>query len=269
MYTQWTKITERDLVQKGASYNRVKSVLTLDKLVLNMTLPNIGSFIPQDQTFSSKTASKSTKQNQESSKKINSTNNEVLNLYAMSLLAIISGQRPILTKARKSIANWKIRKDQVLGCKVTLRGKPALAFLDKTIRFQNLHEHDMFAMSEVTGDSKQNSSNSLKLQSLGNLSIGVKKVNLYPELEDLWIAQNLGSKSLGLDLSLSFKTTKELSYIINYIMRKPGGKKLVEDYSKNIQSFPVHIKTNRSVLALKNIISLRKLYLTALGLSVG
>lgn len=284
MYAQWSDITERDLIQKGAAFKRVSSLLQVEKVVLNMTLPNVGNaLIPQSGSVGAEAAKK---KNQDTAKKNNFVSSDaagaVLNLYVMSLMAVITGQRPILTKARKSIANWKIRKNQILGCKVTLRGKVALEFLDKTIRFQNIHEQDAaFAVSDakvkgktsiqqselkVGRDSAQEGAVDYALQSLGNLSIGIKNINLYPELEDLWIAQNLGSKKLGLDLSLNFKNNNELYQIINYIIRKPGGKKLVADYSKNIQAFPAHIKANKYVLALHDIIQLRKLYLTSLGL---
>lgn len=256
MYANWTKVTERDLIQKGASYNRVKTALKLEKVVLNTTLPNISNALPGDSKGQGKSQA-------EISKKA-STHSDVLNLYVMSLLAIVAGQRPILTKARKSISNWKIRKDQILGCKVTLRGNAGWEFLDKTIRFQNINEQDMFA-SENASRTKKSASN-YTLQSLGNVGIGIQNINFYPELEDLWIAQNLGPKKIGLDMSVSFKSSKELSQVISYILRKPGGKKLVENYAENIQAFPTHIQTNKYVLALKNIIQLRKMYLTALGL---
>lgn len=276
MYKQWSDITERDLVQKGAAFKRVSSLLKIEKVVLNMTLPNVGnSLIPQNGASGADASKKKTKQNQDTAKKSSFVSSDaagaVLNLYVMSLLAVIAGQRPILTKARKSIANWKIRKNQILGCKVTLRGKVALEFLDKTIRFQNINEQDVFAVSDGKfNKGKTNAAGAslvdYTLQSLGNLSVGIKNINLYPELEDLWIAQNLGSKKLGLDLSLNFKNSREFCQIINYIIRKPGGKKLVTDYSKNIQAFPAHIKANKYVLALHDIIQLRKMYLTSLGL---
>lgn len=295
MYSQWTNITERDLIQKGASYKRIKTLLNVEKLVLNMTLPNVGNvLVPLD---------KSTKTKGVESTKTQEYDNQrsALNLSVMSLLAVISGQRPQLTKARQSIANWKIRKNQVLGFKVTLRGKLALDFLDKTVRFQNINEQNIFTDKTVSGISGAvsnssrvdtsafnlvsstglNHSYNYSLQSLGNLSLGVKSVNFYPELEDLWLAQTLSQKSdsfsnkaleaksgatkLGLDICLNFKTSKEVLQLLSYILRKSGGKKLVENYFKNVQSFPTHIKTNKYVLAFKNCLILRRLYLTSLG----
>jgi len=397
MYSTWTSITERDLIQKGISCFRLKTA-KIDKVVLNMTLP-----IAANHTVESKsktTGGKGTsgpaikgigKNNQRSS----AIDNDVgaLNLYVMSLLAIISGQRPILTKARKSIANWKLRKNQILGCKVTLRGKPSLDFLDKTIRFQNINVQDTWSspagspipsvlaivdnsliskestsssvlldanntldnlpatsydsqktttwvtpkgsyvksaettlgVSEsrvhskiedlklqirclrilnlrlleldhgtnnrvksgvfpqrscrdaegiVSGSDNTFGSTGYSLQSLGNLTVGITNMGLYPELEDLesyktGIQNSVGHggnpRKFGFDLSINFKNNKEIYQVINYIMRKPGGKKLVEAYSKNIHAFPEHIKKNKTVLSLNQIIQLRKMYLTSLG----
>jgi len=300
MYSQWINITERDLIHKGASYKKIKPNLTIEKVVLNMTLPTISSGLVGNKVQNNKGLK--TKVNTDKVDPESFKSESTLNLSVMSLLAIISGQRPVLTKARKSIANWKIRENQVLGFKVTLRGKVAIEFLDKTVRFQNINEQDIFAntdnkaatrfsnkkqsasvhsgfpsgISDVTGSLRERSrrEGNYSLQSLGNVSIGIKNMNLYPELDDFWLAQNIGQKSsqanksslLGLDLSLNFKKSKELSQVINYILRKSGGKSLVENYSKNIQSFPNFMKTNKYVLALKNILILRQLYLTSIGL---
>lgn len=277
MYSQWTNITERDLVQKGASFKKVKTNLNIEKVVLNMTLPTMSSNIVNSVN---KTDSHSKKNASLKSNDVNKTDPEssfresVLNLSVMALLAVVSGQRPVLTKARKSISNWKIRQNQVLGFKVTLRGKSALEFLDKTVRFQNINEQDIFANNSINKQKGMRYEGAYSLQSLGNVSIGIKNMNFYPELDDFWLAQNISQKSsatnksslLGLDLSLNFKKSKELSQIINYILRKPGGKSLVENYSKNIQSFPSFMKSNKYVLGLKNILILRQLYLTSLGL---
>ena len=54
---------------------------------------------------------------------------------AMSELGIISGQKPVSTKAKKAIAGFKIRQGQAIGCKVTLRGERMYNFLDKLITF--------------------------------------------------------------------------------------------------------------------------------------
>jgi ribosomal protein L5 len=300
MYFKWTNITERDLIHKGASYKKVKTNLNIEKVVLNMTLPtmSIGTSLgfaggKIDSNIKKKKSSNSKNDNLNKTDLEGSIRDSILNLSVMSLLAIISGQRPVLTKARKSIANWKVRQNQILGFKVTLRGNSALEFLDKTVRFQNINELDIFTNPNASLSNKSGKDliflektkfgifrkkiNQIKgnysLQSLGNISVGIKNMNFYPELEDFWLAQSIGQKAnstnqlslLGLDLSINFKKSKELSQVINSILRKSGGKNLVDNYSKNIQSFPSFIKTNKSVLALKNILILRHLYLTSIG----
>ena len=313
MYLQWTNITERDLIQKGATYTRVKTSVKLDKLVLNMTLPNVGNsmFLKENRNNSNKnTQGSGQKQDQESSLR-----ESALNLSVMSLLAVVSGQRPILTKARKSIANWKVRKNQVLGFKVTLRGKSVFEFIDKTVRFQIINEQDpLNGLSNVKrSDSDRvlelrpqlNVIGSYSLQTLGNINIGIKTLNFYPELEDFWLAQSLGQKGdlnsatrtqsgsssfLGLDLSLSFKKSKEVSYLVNFILRQSGGmdklnglrgsslvgqQKAQSDFwCDEARQVDPKLETNlsklerlnKSLLYFKNILSLRKLYLTSFGL---
>ena len=60
------------------------------------------------------------------------TNSKLLD-EAVEELTLISGQKPIITKAKKSIAGFKIREGQAIGCKVTLRGERMYEFLDKLV----------------------------------------------------------------------------------------------------------------------------------------
>lgn len=325
MYSHWTCITKRDLIQKGASYSKLKSNLNIEKVVLNMTLPNrlatvgnslstatnqVGSLKLDKRSGKVSPSVASRSESSEGKKTSSSVDKEsVLNLSAMSLLAVVSGQRPLLTKARKSIANWKVRKNQVLGFKVTLRGKTVYEFLDKTVRFQNLSDSSHSLLNSRVKPKLPNSedlglaTSEYSLQSLGNLSLGVKNINLYPELEDLWIAQNLsvmssgqkgGSFPIGFDLSLNFKNSKELLNVISSLKRMPGGKRLS---SIGLKAFPpvskatpdgsnLVSKTNshglsytepklnlsgtlanrEHVLTLKHLIVLRQIYLTSVGL---
>lgn len=312
MYSHWTCITKRDLIQKGASYSKLSSNLNVEKIVLNMTLPTVGSSLPTagnrvgsipDKRSTGKLNQLKGSESLQLKASSNVDRESVLNLSAMSLLAVISGQRPQLTKARKSIANWKVRKNQVLGFKVTLRGKFVYEFLDKTIRFHNLSESP-YSLLKSRVKSKLSISEDLglstteySLQGLGNLSIGIKNINLYPELEDLWIANTL-SKKIGFDLSLNFKNSKELLKLISSLKRIPGGKRLssvglkafpsvskpVDEVSGSLSSnnsqglFCTETKTKllsdnkfsffsrEAILALKHLILLRKLYLTSIGL---
>ncbi len=90
---------------------------------------------------------------------------------AVEELALISGQKPVITKARKSIANFKVRQGMPVGAKVTLRGDNMYDFADK---FFNL------ALPKVR-DFKGVSNNSF--DGRGNYSMGIKEQLIFPEIE--------------------------------------------------------------------------------------
>lgn len=83
----------------------------------------------------------------------------------------ISGQKPIITKARKSVAAYKIRKDLPIGVKVTLRGDQMYVFVEKMIRIVMPRIRDFRGISESTVDQS------------GNLNIGFTEQTIFPEIE--------------------------------------------------------------------------------------
>jgi len=88
----------------------------------------------------------------------------------MENLALISGQRPVLTKARKSISGFKVRKGQPLGAKVTLRGKRMYDFLERLIHFALPRSKDFKGIDRKSFDEK------------GNLTIGIREHIAFPEI---------------------------------------------------------------------------------------
>jgi large subunit ribosomal protein L5 len=90
-------------------------------------------------------------------------------------LTRISGQKPVLTKAKKSIASFKIREGMIIGAMVTLHGKRMYDFLDKLINISFPRVRDFRGISEKSIDKQ------------GNLSIGFKENIAFPEVkvEDL------------------------------------------------------------------------------------
>ncbi len=86
-------------------------------------------------------------------------------------LAIITGQKPIITKARKSISAFKIRKGLPIGVKVTLRGKKMESFLEKLIKIVIPRLRDFRGISEKSIDDH------------GNLNIGFPEQIIFPEIE--------------------------------------------------------------------------------------
>src|SRR3954451_19741619 len=95
-------------------------------------------------------------------------------------LALITGQRPAETKSKKSIANFKLRKDQVIGAKVTLRGPRMYEFLERLIKMALPRIRDFRGISPRAFDGH------------GNYTLGVKDQSIFPEVELDKIKRNLG-----------------------------------------------------------------------------
>ncbi|RLD07732.1 MAG: 50S ribosomal protein L5 [Chloroflexi bacterium] len=90
---------------------------------------------------------------------------------AVSDLMIITGQKPVLTKSRKSIANFKLREDIVIGAKVTLRGEKMWAFADRLINVALPRVRDFRGISPNSFDGR------------GNYTLGLKDQLIWPEIE--------------------------------------------------------------------------------------
>ena len=90
---------------------------------------------------------------------------------AMADLTVISGQKPIQTRAKKSLAAWKLRQGMAIGCKVTLRGQRMYEFLDKFINVALPRVRDFRGVSEKSFDGR------------GNYAIGLKEQLIFPEIE--------------------------------------------------------------------------------------
>ncbi len=89
---------------------------------------------------------------------------------AVEDLAVITGQKPILTKAKKSIATFKLREGMPIGCKVTLRGEKMYDFLDKLISVSLPRVRDFRGISAKSFDGR------------GNYTLGVKEQLIFPEI---------------------------------------------------------------------------------------
>ncbi|WP_343187710.1 50S ribosomal protein L5 [Buchnera aphidicola (Periphyllus koelreuteriae)] len=105
--------------------------------------------------------------------------------YAISDLTLISGQKPIITKARKSIAGFKIRQGYAIGCKVTLRGLRKWHFLNKLINIAMPRIRDFRGFSKNSFDG------------YGNYNFGIKEQIIFPEIDYDKI-----DKIRGLDVSI-------------------------------------------------------------------
>jgi large subunit ribosomal protein L5 len=95
---------------------------------------------------------------------------ELLDVAAVELAAI-TGQRPVITRARKSIANFRLRQGMPVGCRVTLRGKQMYEFLDRLVNAALPRIRDFRGVSPKGFDGR------------GNYTLGLKEQILFPEIE--------------------------------------------------------------------------------------
>ena len=90
---------------------------------------------------------------------------------AVEELTLISGQKPIVTTAKKSIAGFKVREGQAIGCKVTLRGERMYEFLDKLVSISLPRVRDFRGVPKNSFDGR------------GNYTLGVKEQLIFPEID--------------------------------------------------------------------------------------
>ncbi len=126
-------------MQKKHNYKSIMEVPKLEKIVVNM---GVGD----------------------------ATTNSKLIEAAASDLALITGQKPVITKAKKSIAGFKVREGQAIGCKVTLRGEKMYNFMDKLISVALPVVRDFRGVSPKAFDGR------------GNYTMGIKEQLIFPEI---------------------------------------------------------------------------------------
>lgn len=90
---------------------------------------------------------------------------------AVNDLAIITGQKPVITKAKKSVANFKVRQGMNIGCKVTLRSKRMYDFIDRLFNVALPRVRDFRGINPNAFDGR------------GNYSLGIKEQLIFPEID--------------------------------------------------------------------------------------
>jgi len=130
----------KDALMKKFSYKSVMQIPKLEKVVINI---GVGEA-------------------KENSKAIDN---------AMSDLELITGQKPVITKARKSVATFKIREGMNIGCKVTLRGAKMYEFVDKLFNAALPRVRDFRGINPNSFDGR------------GNYSMGIKEQLIFPEID--------------------------------------------------------------------------------------
>jgi large subunit ribosomal protein L5 len=129
-----------DTMRKEFGYANVMEIPRLEKIVLNMST---GEAIENKKLLDS----------------------------AVEEMALISGQRPVRTKARKSISTFKLRKGMEIGCKVTLRGERMYEFLDRFISIALPRVRDFKGVPKDSFDGR------------GNFAVGIKEQIIFPEID--------------------------------------------------------------------------------------
>ena len=121
------------------------------------------------------------------------TNSKYLD-EAVEELTAIAGQAPVVTKAKKSIAGFKIREGQPIGCKVTLRGEKMYEFLDKLVSISLPRVRDFRGVPKNSFDGR------------GNYALGIKEQLIFPEIDFDKV-----NKTRGMDIVLvtTAKTDEE------------------------------------------------------------
>ncbi len=114
---------------------------------------------------------------------------------AINDLTALSGQHPVKTKAKKSVANFKVREGQAIGCKVTLRSLRMYDFFDKLVTIALPRVRDFRGLSKNSFDGR------------GNYALGVKEQLIFPEID----YDKIGGKVRGMDIIIvtTAKTDKE------------------------------------------------------------
>ena len=123
------------------------------------------------------------------------TNSKIIN-YTYEQLAVLTGQKPVITKAKKSISNFKLREGVPNGCKVTLRRQKMYDFLTKLINISLPKIRDFRGMNNRSFDGR------------GNYTLGIKEDGIFPELT----ADKI-DRPRGFDISIiTTATTDEEAY---------------------------------------------------------
>ena len=117
---------------------------------------------------------------------------------AVSELATIAGQKPMITKAKKSIANFKVREGQNIGAKVTLRGARMEEFMDKLVSVALPRVRDFHGVSTKAFDGR------------GNYALGVREQLIFPEIDYDKVEKIRGMEMIFVTTAKTDEEAKEL-----------------------------------------------------------
>jgi len=121
---------------------------------------------------------------------------------AVEELALISGQKPVVTKAKKSIANFKVRQGMPVGAKVTLRGDSMFEFADKFFNISLPRVRDFKGVSRNSFDGR------------GNYSLGIKEQLIFPEINFDKVDK---IKGMNIIFTTTAKTDEEAQALLEFL----------------------------------------------------
>jgi large subunit ribosomal protein L5 len=121
---------------------------------------------------------------------------------AVDELSLIAGQRPVITRAKKSIASFKLRKGMTIGCMVTLRGERMYEFLDRMVSVALPRVRDFRGLSTKSFDGR------------GNYTIGLRDQLIFPEID---YAKVNKIKGMNITLATSAKTDDEARTLLRHL----------------------------------------------------
>ncbi len=127
---------------------------------------------------------------------------------AVKEITAISGQKPIITKAKKSISNFELRKDMPVGCKVTLRSDRMYEFLDKFINVAIARIRDFRGVPSDSFDGR------------GNYTIGLKEQLIFPEIDFDQVDNTLGMNITIVTSALNDEEGKSLLRLVGMPFKK-------------------------------------------------
>jgi large subunit ribosomal protein L5 len=136
------------------------------------------------------------------------TTNSKLLEAAVADLTQIAGQKPVITKARKSIAGFKIREGQAIGCKVTLRGENMYNFMDKLVSIALPRVRDFRGVSSKAFDGR------------GNYTMGIKEQLIFSEIDYDNVAKVRGMDIVFVTTAKSNEEAYDLLSLLGIPFRK-------------------------------------------------
>ena len=167
----------KDAMVKKFGYKNLIEVPKLDKIVVNMAIGEARE------------------------------NSKILDA-AMKDLEIITGQKPVLTRAKNSIANFKLREGMPIGCKVTLRGEKMYEFLDRLVNLSLPRVRDFRGVSANSFDGR------------GNYALGIKEQIIFPEIEYDKIDKVRGMDVIIVTTAKTDEEARELLTLFNMPFKK-------------------------------------------------